>query len=70
MKNQHFHALFIDGVFSPKSNGELRFQRVHAPTSKELNALVATISERLARYLERRGRLARDGWSEMSKVII
>ena len=50
------HALFIDGVFSPKSHGELRFHRVNAPTSKELNALVATISERVARYLESRGR--------------
>ena len=59
--NLHFHALFIDGVFSPKSNGELRFHRVNAPTSKELNALVATISERVARYLERRERAARDG---------
>ena len=53
--------LFIDGVFSPKSNGDLRFHRVNAPTSKELNALVATISERVARYLERRGRPARVG---------
>ena len=68
--NLHFHVLFIDGVFSPKSNGELRFHRVNAPTSKELNALVATISERVARYLERQGRPARDGWAEMSKVII
>ena len=51
--------LFIDGVFSPKSNGQLRFHRVNARTSKELNALVATISERVVRYLERRGRLAR-----------
>ena len=58
--NLHFHALFIDGVFSPKSRGELRFHRVNAPTSKELNALVATISERVARYLERRGWLSRD----------
>ena len=31
------------------------------PTSKELNALVATISERVARYLERQERPARDG---------
>ncbi|MDC0434281.1 hypothetical protein OAM69_01405 [bacterium] len=42
-------------------SSELRFHRVNAPTSKELNALVATISERVARYLERRGRPARDG---------
>lgn len=59
MKNLHFHMLFIDGVLSPKSNGQLRFHRVNAPTSKELNALVATISERVARYLERQGRPAR-----------
>ena len=59
--NLHFHMLFIDGVFSPKSNGELRFHRANAPTSNELNALVATLSERVARYLERRGRPARDG---------
>ena len=59
--NLHFHMLFIDGVFSLKSKGELRFHRVNAPTSKELNALVATISERVARYLERRGRPAKGG---------
>jgi hypothetical protein len=62
--NVHFHMLFIDGVFSPRSNGELRFHRVNAPTSKELNALVATISERIARYLERQGWLVRDEQSE------
>ena len=62
--NLHFHVLFIDGVFSPKSNGDLRFHRVNAPTSKELNALVATISERVARYLERQGWLARDEQSD------
>ena len=53
--NLHFHVLFIDGVFSLKNNADLRFHRVNAPTSKELNALVATISERVARYLERQG---------------
>ena len=58
--NLHFHMLFIDGVFSPKSNGDLRFHRVNAPTSKELNALVATISERVAWYLERQGWLVGD----------
>ena len=58
--NLHFHVLFIDGVFSPKSPGQLRFNRVNAPTSKELNALVAMISERVARYLERQGWLVQD----------
>ena len=37
--NLHFHVLFIDGVFSPKSNGDLRFHRVNAPTSKELTSI-------------------------------
>jgi len=39
--NLHFHALFIDGVFSPKSNGELRFHRIEAPTAKVLTACAA-----------------------------
>ena len=62
--NLHFHVLFIDGVFSSKSNGQLRFHRINAPTSKELNTLVGTISERIARYLESQGWLARDAQSD------
>jgi len=62
--NLHFHMLFIDGVFLSKSNGELRFHWINTPTSKELNALVATISERVARYLERQGWLSRDEQSD------
>ena len=42
----------------------LRFHRVNAASSKELNALVATISERVARYLERQCWLARDEQSD------
>ena len=59
MKKLHFYSLFIDGVFSTMRNEQLRFHRVNAPTSEELNALVATISERVARYQERQGRPAR-----------
>ena len=62
--------LLIDGVFSPKSNGELRFHRVNAPTSKELNALVATISERVGRYLERQGWLVRDEQSDHLSLVL
>ena len=58
--NLHFHALFIDGAYQQKNNGKLRFHRVNAPTTSELNTLVATISQRIARYLERRGLVARD----------
>ncbi len=62
--NLHFHVLFIDGVFSTSGHGQLRFHQVNAPVSKELNALVAKISERVARYLERQGWLARDEQSD------
>ena len=57
-------------TYSPKSNGQLRFHRVNAPTSKELNALVATISECVARYLERQGWLARDDTATLQPNLI
>jgi hypothetical protein len=58
--NVHFHILFIDGVYQKKCKGQLRFHRVKAPTGSELNTLVATISQRIARHLERQGLLKRD----------
>jgi ribosomal protein S27E len=61
--NVHFHTLFIDGVYRKKHNGQLRFHRVNAPTGSELSVLVATISQRVARYLERQGLLTRDDTS-------
>jgi len=58
--NLHFHMLFIDGVYQKKYNGRLRFHRVNPPTGSELNTLVAKISQRIARHLERQGLLTRD----------
>jgi ribosomal protein S27E len=58
--NVHFHRLFIDALYREKHNGQLSFHRVNAPTASELTALVATISQRVARYLERQGLLERD----------
>ena len=58
--NLHFHYLSIDGVYRQKTNTSLRFLGVKAPTASELNALVTTISRRIARHLERRGLLTRD----------
>ena len=57
--NVHFHMLFIDGVYQEKHNGQLRFHRVNAATTSEINTLVATISQRVAGYLERKGLLVR-----------
>ena len=58
--NLHFHILFIDGAYEVKPDGKLRFNRVKAPTANEMNTLVNTISQRVARYLERQGLLVRD----------
>ena len=34
--NVHFHMLFLDGVYVERSDGTLRFRRIGAPTSAEL----------------------------------
>ena len=58
--NIHFHMLFLDGVYAEDVYGQQRFHRVKAPTHQELNALVNTLSQRIARSLEKRGLLERD----------
>ena len=58
--NVHFHMLVLDGVYVERPDGTLRFRRVAAPTSAELNALTATLAHRIGRFLERRGIIERD----------
>jgi hypothetical protein len=58
--NVHFHMLFLDGIYVEDDYGKQRFHRVKAPTHQELNALVNTLSHRVARCLEKRGLLERD----------
>lgn len=58
--NVHYHMLFLDGVYAEDTYGQRRFHRVKAPTQHELNALVNTLSHRVARCLEKRGLLERD----------
>ena len=57
--NIHFHMLFLDGIYRTTESGP-RFRRVKAPTPAALDLLVHTLSERIARHLERRGLLVRD----------
>jgi len=57
--NIHFHMLFLDGVYT-HDKGMTRFHQVKAPSIDELNALVHTISHRVAGLLERQGLLERD----------
>ena len=58
--NVHFHMLFLDGVYAEDAYGQQGFHRVKAPTHQELNALVNTLSHRVARCPEKRGLLERD----------
>ena len=52
--------LVLDGVYVERPDGTLRFRRVAAPTSAELNALTASLAHRIGRFLERRGLIERD----------
>jgi hypothetical protein len=52
--------LFLDGIYAEDSYGKMRFHRVSAPTIGELSTLADTLSQRIARFLERKGLLERD----------
>lgn len=58
--NVHFHILFLDGVYAEDAYGKMRFYRIKAPTADELAVLAHRISQRVAKFLERRGFLERD----------
>ena len=61
--NLHLHMLFLDGVYAQDASGNPRFHRTKTPASQQLNTLVHTISQRVARCLEKRGLLERDAES-------
>ncbi len=57
------HMLFLDGVYTQAKgtrDSVARFHRIPRPGSTELNKLVHTISQRIARHLERHGYLTQD----------
>jgi len=58
--NIHWHMLFLDGVYTERADGSLRFHRVAAPTGEELSQLVHRLARRIGRHLERQGLLQRD----------
>ena len=58
--NLHLHMLFLDGVYAKDSDQHLQFHRTPSPSAEQLNTLVHTISQRVARCLEKRGLLERD----------
>ena len=59
--NIHFHMRFLDGVYVDGAPGSsMRFRWVKAPSSAELTRLTHTLAQRVGRFLQRRGLLARD----------
>ena len=58
----------LAGVYAENTYGKTRFYPVKAPTTDELNGLVHTISQRVARKLEREGLLERDGETSYLKL--
>jgi hypothetical protein len=54
--NVHFHMLVLDGVFVPGPNGEPpRWQKVPAPSTEEVQQLVALLARAAEAWLARQG---------------
>ena len=63
IRREHFHMLFVAGVYTETKQGKVHFQRTRAPERLELVQLVHMHSHRIARFLERMGLLERDAES-------
>lgn len=57
--NLHFHALFLDGVFAPRS-GRMVFHALQ-PGDEDIARLTRQIHDRVLRFLRRRGKLDEEG---------
>jgi hypothetical protein len=58
--NVHFHTLVLDGVFVREPDGSLGFVPSRPPTDHEVEALLATVRNRILRLLVRRGLLCEE----------
>jgi len=59
--NVHFHQLFIDGSYELSDDGApISFWASEAPTTKELEEVLAEIIKRITRYLERQQIITKD----------
>ena len=58
--NVHLHMLILDGVYTTRSDGTVRFHQVNAPTQNQLENLLAKLISRIITKLERLGLLIRD----------
>lgn len=58
--NIHFHILFLEGAISENPWGGTTFTCIKTPSHDDMVTLVHTISQRIARYLEKVGLVERD----------
>jgi hypothetical protein len=58
--NIHFHMLLLEGVVSENPWGGTTFTRIKAPTQDDMVEIVHSISQRIAKYLEKVGLVERD----------
>jgi len=62
--NVHFHMLLLDGVFVDAADGDVRWVRVPAPTTSEVQVLVTHLARTLERWLAKKGYGADDACDE------
>jgi hypothetical protein len=53
--NLHFHAVVLDGVFAPNSQGRQAFHETGAPSREQLDEIVKRIRRRALRWVRTRG---------------
>lgn len=56
--NPHFHALLLDGVYTPGPYGKPRFHSLPSPSDEEVAALLRKARSRILRHLQIRGLLS------------
>lgn len=59
--NPHLHGVFLDGVFTENSSGELTFVALPALSDMDVGELLSTIVARVLSHLRRQGLLSDDG---------
>lgn len=58
--NVHFHSLLLDGVYTLREDGTVRFVPLPPPTDEEIVALTKKVGRSMRRALERAGKLLDD----------
>ena len=53
--NVHFHAVYVDGAFTRKSDGDVRFIAARAPSTEELESIVGRIHVAVRDHLAKLG---------------